>query len=105
MDQTDEQRELSCFDKAKEKGEPTFTLRSQDLTAPMTVEFWITLQMEVKQAMDDGMTGPEAIEHVRREHRIPHWTRFMGEEAGDKLHGAARIGKAMEEFPNRRLAD
>jgi hypothetical protein len=38
--------DATCFAKAQAKGEPTFTLRAQDLTAPQTILFWMGLNAE-----------------------------------------------------------
>ena len=33
--------DYNCFTKAKRNGEPTFTLRAQDVTADLVVDFWV----------------------------------------------------------------
>ena len=94
----------TCFEKATANGETTFTLRSQDVTADLVVDFWISCQVEVKQHMDDGMTMVQAVEEVRREFLIPGWGSFAPME-DLKLAQAQQIGKAMNMWVNRKLAD
>jgi hypothetical protein len=38
--------DATCYEKAKAKGEPTFTLRAQDMTAPQTILHWMSLNAE-----------------------------------------------------------
>jgi hypothetical protein len=104
-DDPDTKREQTCYEKAHAHGEATFTLRAQDITADLVLDFWISAQLEVRQAMDDGLTLVEAIAHVRTVYQIARWSFFIGEQAAPKLQGAARIGKAMAQWPNRKLVD
>jgi hypothetical protein len=47
-----------CYEKAKEKGEPTFTLRAQDATSPYVICDWIKANIstcpaeKLKEALD-----------------------------------------------------
>jgi hypothetical protein len=65
MDQSAEQRERSCYAKARAAGMPSFTLIAQDCTSDLVLDFWISASLEVRQAMDDGLTLVEAIAQVR----------------------------------------
>lgn len=38
--------DYACFAKAKEKGEPTFSLRAQDYSAPAVIEYWANLNQD-----------------------------------------------------------
>lgn len=42
----DEDKDSTCYAKARRKGEQTFTLRSQDKSAPATICKWITANIE-----------------------------------------------------------
>lgn len=94
--------DLACFAKARAKGEETFCLRSQDITAPLVIDFWIKCQQQVRTRMEMGMTPLEAVKSVRA---------FYFLDTPDvrpvdlKLSGACSIAGAMENWPNRRLAD
>jgi hypothetical protein len=94
----------SCIDKARANGEPTFTLRAQDITAHLLVELWVEIQREITVSMEDGMTLTEAVENARYAHRIPRMI-FQPEGLSAKLRGALEIAKAMMGWPNRKLAD
>jgi hypothetical protein len=67
--------DYACFVKAKDKHEPTFTLRAQDFSAPATIDAWI-----------------EFNEHT------------MGVDH-PKIVGARAIAAQMRAWPNRRQAD
>lgn len=42
--------EHKCYEKAKAKGQLTFTVVEQDLTAPLTILEWIRLQIDKQGA-------------------------------------------------------
>ena len=67
--------DYACFVKAKDKGEPTFTLRAQDESAPMVVEFWAETN-----ALRLGPQHPKILQ-------------------------AFAIAEKMKQWPNRRQAD
>lgn len=83
-------------------GEPTFTLRAQDLTADLVIDFWILVQLRVRHAVKQGTPVAVAIEEARRKFGIPVYPPILGVE---KLDGAARIATAMTEYQTRKLAD
>jgi hypothetical protein len=85
--------------------EPCFLLRGQDVSAVLCVEFWIAVQLEVRQHIDDGMGVQEAVDHVRRAYRVAPWSQF--EPLDDlKLSGAMAVAKAMRAFPGlKKVAD
>jgi len=93
--------DYNCFTKAKRNGEPTFTLRAQDVTADLVVDFWVKVQQKVREHMHAGLTMMQAVQAVRTyyflEPDVP---------ASDvKLSGACQIAGEMEKFSARRLAD
>lgn len=57
----DETKDSTCYVKAKRNGEDTFTLRSQDKTAPRTILFWIMENIEtasdekLREAFEDAI--------------------------------------------------
>ncbi len=82
--------------------EPTFTLRAQDLTADLVIDFWILVQLRVRHAVKQGTPVAVAIEDARKKLGIPAYPPILGVE---KLDGAARIATAMTEWTGRKLAD
>jgi len=96
--------DFGCFMKAKDRGEPTFTLRAQDISADLVIDFWIAVQLEIRQRIDDGMTVQEAVDTTRRGYRVAPWSTFDA-MTDQKINGAMMIAKAMRAFPNRKIAD
>jgi hypothetical protein len=104
MDDTME-REATCYEKAKANGEPTFTLRAQDISAHLCVEFWVAAQRAIRDLMDAGATMTEAVESVREYHKVPRLV-MMGESMTVKDREALGIARAMMGFQGvRKLAD
>lgn len=97
-------REESCYQKARANGEATFTLRAQDISAHLCVEFWVAAQRAIRDLMDAGATMTEAVESVREYHKVPRLT-MVGESLTEKDRGALDIARAMMGFNNRKLAD
>lgn len=98
-------REKTCFEKARANGEATFTLRAQDITAHVVVEFWATFQQTVKEIMNDGATMVEAVEEARGRHRVPRLAMMPECASNEKERGALAIARAMMGWNNRKLAD
>lgn len=69
------ERELTCYEKALATGEPTFTLRAQDISAPIVIDQWA--------AMNELALG--------KDH--------------PKIVGARAIANRMRLWPGRRQAD
>lgn len=59
-------RDAECFRKAKEKGEPTFTLRAQDVTAPAVVNLWACMQVWLHRQRQLGFTLEESLKVIER---------------------------------------
>ena len=101
--------EAWCFFAARRKGEPTFTLRAQDATAPALVECWAYAQVFLKIRMDAGMTMAEAVEKLReRILMVLGIDEFISAEVlADlpKVSGAFEKAGLMYQWPNRRVAD
>lgn len=94
--------EPSSYVKALCKGETVFCLRSQDVTAPLVVAFWVKLQQKVREYMDAGLTMTEAV----RQAEIYYFLESVDAPATDaKLSQALLIAREMTGFANRRLAD
>lgn len=103
IEQTD-QVDYDCFSKAKGAGEHTFTLRAQDLTAPVLVTAWANAQRYLAWRMDRGDTLETAMEALERRlfcafEDVPNTT------ISEKVAQAFRKAKSMEAWPARRLAD
>lgn len=100
----DTDTDYACFVKAKDNGEKTFTLRAQDISADLCVDFWISVQLEIRQWIEDGMTVQDAVDRVRRDYRVAPWSTF-DVVMDQKINGAMMIAKAMRASPNRKVAD
>ena len=93
--------DLSCFEKARANGEETFTLRSQDITAPLVVDFWVKVQQRMRDYVKQGLTPEAAVLAVRNFYFL-----MPDVPLSDvKLTRACAIAGAMEKWGNRRLAD
>ena len=96
--------DMACFAKAKLQGEPTFTLRAQDVTAPIAVLFWAKIQMKVRGFMDAGLTMEDAVQRMKTFY-------FLDDIDHDaytdpKLDGAVWLADAMAAWPGvKKLAD
>lgn len=93
--------EVTCFEKAQERGQPTFTLIAQDITADLVVDFWIKAQQKVREHMDAGLTMTQAVKAVRSYYFLE--PDVPADDA--KLSGACAIAEAMSRWPNRKIAD
>lgn len=56
-----EDKDSTCYAKARHNGEKTFTLRSQDRSAPSTIAWWILCNIEtapvekLQEALNDAL--------------------------------------------------
>ena len=99
----DRDTDYACFVKAKDNGEITFTLRSQDATADLVVDFWMLVQLRVSHSMKFGMTLAQALTEARDHFGIPEYP--VDILVSPKLNGAVKIAHAMRAWSNRKLAD
>lgn len=100
--------EIDCFVKAKGKGEPTFTLRAQDITADIFVEGWACAQLFMKQRMAEGYSQEEAVNVLRDRMRMIVGSDFFSADIiADhvKAEGALKKANLMREWPIKKLAD
>lgn len=100
---------MGCYGKAK-KGEPVFTLLGRDLTAEITVDFWVMAQLWVRQKLKEGWTQENAVAALKaRLGDVFPLTERLTLEPGtnlmQKIGGAARIAHQMEDWPDRKLAE
>jgi hypothetical protein len=58
--------DFQCFQKARAKGEPTFTLRAQDMTAPRVILYWMSLNCET-------LPNPKMADAGRIAFEMRHW--------------------------------
>lgn len=93
--------DLSCFEKARASGEQTFSLRSQDITAPLVIDFWVRVQQKVREHVKAGLTAEQAVKAVRSYYFLEPDVHLED----TKLSEACRIAGAMEEWPSRKIAD
>ncbi len=101
-------RDLGCFTKARALGEPTFTLRAQDITADLLVDLWVAIQREVVEDLKNGLTLVESLETIRSGITIAmgYDLNFPIERTGDAhLDEALDRAEAMRRHHARRLAD
>jgi len=91
----------ACFEKAKLMGDPTFTLRAQDISAPLAVLFWAKCQQRIRAYLNDGMSLEEAVDATRKYYFLE------SVPCGDpKIDGALEVAKAMRLWPGIvKLAD
>ncbi len=98
--------EAECLMKARFKNEPTFTLRAQDLTAALTVEFWASLNQHLRRAVRGGKDPKGAIDQVRaRLSFLPLHATGPQEPIDAKLTGAFETAEKMRTWPDRKVAD
>jgi hypothetical protein len=88
----------------KHAGQPSFKLIAQDVTADLVIDFWIEVQLQVKQSIEDGTTMMEAIDKIRQQFGVPPWSQFTT-LTNPKLKEAAAIGYLMSEWKNRKIPD
>lgn len=94
-------KDYACFVKATAKGEPTFTIRAQDVTAPLVIDFWIKVVQKVREHVKAGLTPEQAVKTVRAYYFLePH---VLLEDA--KLAEACELAGKMENWKHRRLPD
>lgn len=93
--------DLSCFEKARANGESTFTLRAQDITAPLVVDFWIAVQDKMKAFLSTGLS----LEAAEKATRAYYFLDRPVVNTDRKLTQACALAGAMGKWPNRRLAD
>lgn len=86
-------RDGQCFLKAKEKGEPTFTLRAQDVTAPAVVDLWARMQIWLQRQMQLGFTVEESLRVI--EERCSEVFQDVPETEGYPENIAHAIGVAL----------
>lgn len=94
----------TCFDKARAAGEPTFTLRAQDLLADLAVDFWVSANVELRAYMEDGVSIPEAKQRIRAKHHVSMYPSGHP-DLTEKDNGAVRISMEMAAWPSRKVAD
>lgn len=94
--------DYSTFAKAKEKGEETFTLRAQDISADLLVDLWVDVQQELDQAIGNGMTPEEAMQLIRFNYalKLP-----LAPTGNEKLDQARQIAERMRQHKDRKVAD
>ena len=100
--------DMTCFEKAKAHGEPTFTLRAQDITSDLVVDFWTIVQIRVKENMDAGLTMMQAVQAVRSYFFLEsvNSPRYPKRNTGTaKLATAVLMADEMRQWPDRKLAD
>lgn len=57
----DNSRDATCFAKAQQRGQHTFTLVAQDISSPRTVAYWILENIEkapaekLREALEDAL--------------------------------------------------
>ena len=98
MDDPDYQR----FVKAKHAGYPIFTIIAPDITASLTVDAWIKINLMMQSFNGTGLKIEQAEAATRSYFNIPRYHAGFDEY---KLDGAATIARAMDAWPVKKLAD
>lgn len=101
--------DYGCFVKAKEKGEPTFTLRAQDVTAPVLVRAWALIQIHVGIDVDNGFTVEAAVQRIEEllgiALSLPDGVEAEQLANNPKIEQAMVTAQAMQQWPNRKVPD
>ena len=85
------------------KNEPLFTLRAQDISADLVVDYWIKVNLMIRDHVKQGYSLEEAAALARTFYFIPH---YDGQVLADgKLNSAGEIAARMRQFTPRKLAD
>lgn len=84
--------------------QPIFTLKGQDITAHLVVEFWVVVQQRMRELLDAGCTLTESVETIRAVYMIPRSVTLIA-GANEKETGAIEIARAMMGVERRKLAD
>lgn len=99
----------SCFEKARENGEPTFTVRARDPLAPIVTRVWADAQQTLRSRMAQGQSALAALDEIEK--RLSHalqdymaWEVPVSDLA--KLAQVRQIAEAMDLWPGeRKVAD
>ena len=95
----DERRERPCG-QAKQ---PHFDLKSSDISSDLVVDFWIKVNLLIRDNVKQGYPLDEAVALARKFYFIP---RYEGQVLADeKLNSAGEIAQAMRLAKNRKIAD
>lgn len=85
--------------------QPFFTLKAQDVTAPMVVKLWADLQRFLNLNRKRGISTVESITVLEQRCAAvcedTEWIRPIP----DKIQSAYRIAEEMEEWPTKKVAD
>ena len=95
--------DYGVFVRAKDRGQATFTLVAQDATADLVVDFWVMLQLRIRDRVNAGVPLQVAIERERIGFGILAYPPDLLKEP--KLAGALEIAARMRGQTDRRLAD
>ena len=98
LDDPDYQR----FVKAKNDGYPIFMLIAPDITASLTVDAWIKINLMMQSFNGTGLKIEQAEAAARSYFDVPRYHPGFDEA---KLDGAATIARAMDAWPVKKLAD
>lgn len=95
--------ELESIEQAlSEVEQPTFTLKAQDISADLVVDFWIVINGRIKELIKAGMALPVAVQYMRNVYHLPPL--IAGLLTDEKERSALRIADAMRAYPYRKVA-
>lgn len=98
-------REHACFEKANANGEDIFTVRSQDLLAPLTVTFWAHAQRYLEDAISKGLSPMAALNTIAQRLDSVFSDRTT-QAISWKVSDAYQIADAMRVWPGeKKVAD
>jgi len=91
-----------CREKAADD-EPIFTLRAQDISAPLVVLFWTAVQMQLSRALKVGVSPREALAAI--ESGLVNDKDLVFDLTNVKIGDALQCATQMAKWPTRKVAD
>ena len=80
-----------------------FDLKSSDISADLVVEYWIKVQLMIRDNLKQGYSLEESAALARKFYFIPHYDGQV--LADEKLNSAGAIAGQMRKTTYRKLAD
>ena len=94
----DERRERPCG----HEQQPHFDILAQDISSDLVVDFWIKVNLMIRDNVRQGYSLEKAVVLTRQFYFLPMHGTLLGDE---KLNSASEIAAQMRKQANRKLAD
>ena len=82
---------------------PHFDLKASDISADLVVDFWVKVNLLIRDNVRQGYTRDEAVALARKFYFIPHYDGHV--LADEKLNAAGEVAAQMRAFTPRKIAD